>query len=502
MDLSTAVAVTVATLRRRPADLLSFYLLETAVPAIARTGLVLALAGAYLHAELTGRIDAAVDALAGADLTPPSTEDPEALTRWARDVEPIVEPLASPTALGLVGGGVLLTALVAILVNAAVSAGQMSAVAARLQGDRGGTAGVAGSRCHWQTFLGLYVAEVVLWVGVTALAGGVVGVASLVAGPFVGALVGLGVLLVAGGVLVLVRVVFAFAPAAVVVDDVGVFDGVSGAGSFVRTNPVNAAAYLVVAAGTLVAISSAASGAVYLGGSALVALASAILAAPALDLLKTALYGDHRGVVDPVDAPSVGLIEQTTGGIRRGWTELAGFVRRTPVTHLGVVAVGVGAGVVGWTAAEPFAGVVSTSIESRLVGHVPPVAALTFFGNNWTVAMATAFGGTALVVPAVVSIALNGAILGGVAALEVNRQALVAFVAPHGLLEIPAIVIAGAVGVRLGVVAWRTYRGRLRQRALADALEHAFWVVVGVGVLVAVAALIEGFVSPYYWRLL
>lgn len=500
MDLSTAVAVTVATLRRRPADFLPFYLLGTAVPAIARTGLVLALAGAYLHVEVTGRLDAAVDALGGTALMPPSTEDPEAVLQWARGLEPVVEPLASPTTLGLLGGGVLLTALVAVLVYAAVSAGQMSAVAARLRGDRGGTAGVAGSRRRWQTFLGLYVAEVILWVGIVALAGGVVGVASLVGGPFAGALVGLGVLLIAGGALVLVRVVFAFAPAAVVVDDVGVFDGVSGAGEFVRTNPVDAVAYLVVAAGVLVAISSAASSAVYLGGSALVTLGSAVVAAPALDLVKTALYGDHRGAVDSVSAPSVGRIEQVTGGLRRGWTELAWFVRRTPVTHLLIVAVGVGAGVVGWVVAEPFAGAVSTSIETRLVGHVPPVAAVTYFGNNWTVAMATAFGGVALVVPAVVSIALNGALLGGVAALEVNRQALVAFIVPHGIFEIPAIVVSGAVGVRLGVVAWRTYRGRLRRAALADALEHAFWVIVGVGVLVAIAAVIEGFVSPYYWR--
>jgi uncharacterized membrane protein SpoIIM required for sporulation len=501
MDLSTAVAVTVRTLRRRPADLLPFYLLGTAVPTIARTGLVLALAGAYLHVERSGRLDAAVDALAGTELTPPSTEDPEAIAQWARGVEPVVEPLASPTAVGLLAGGILLTALVAILAYAAVSAGQMSAVAARLQGDRGGTAGIAGSRRRWRTFLGLYVAEVVLWVGIVALAGGVVGVTSLVGGPFAGALVGLGVLLVAGGALVLVRVVFAFAPAAVVVDDVGVFDGVSGAGGFVRANPVDAAAYLVVAAGVLVAISSAASGAVYVGGSALVALGSAVVAAPALDLVKTALYGDQRGAVDPVDGPPAGLVEQATDGLRRGWTELTGFVWRTPVTHLVVVGVGVGAGVVGWTAAEPFAGAVSTSIEARLVGHVPPVAAAAFFGNNWTVATTTAFGGVALVVPAVVSIALNGAVLGGVAALEVNRQALVAFVVPHGLLEIPAIVASGAVGVRLGVVAWRTYRGQLRRAALADALEHAFWVIVGVGVLVAVAAVIEGFLSPYYWRL-
>jgi Integral membrane protein DUF95. len=50
------------------------------------------------------------------------------------------------------------------------------------------------------------------------------------------------------------------------------------------------------------------------------------------------------------------------------------------------------------------------------------------------------------------------------------------------------------------VVAWRAFRGRLSRTGFADAIENAFWVLVGIGVLIAVAALIEGFVSPYYWR--
>ncbi|MFC5133441.1 MULTISPECIES: stage II sporulation protein M [Haloferacaceae] len=499
MDLSTAVTATVSTLRRRPADLLPFYFLGTAVPVIARTALLLALAGAYLHAELTGGIDAVRDALAGADLTPPNLEDPEAVERWAEGLAPVFEPLVSPTTVALVVGGMVAAVLISVLAYAAVSAGQMSAVIARLRGNRGLTAGIAGVRDRWLTFLGLYVAELLLWLGVVLLASVAVGVAALVGGPLVGAVVGLGALLVGGAALVLVRIVFAFAPAAIVVDDAGVFGAVEGAGGFVRSNPVDAIAYLVVAVGVLVAISSAASALAFLGGGAVVALASAVVAAPALDLLKTVLYGDHRGAVDPVDPPEASVRTQFTGGVRRGMAETRVFVRRTPGTHLLVVAVGVAGGVAGWMLAGPFVGVVPTSIEARL-GGLPPAAALEFFGNNWTVTIATAFGGIALVLPALSSIAFNGLALGAVAALEGNLPALVAFVIPHGLLEIPAIVVSGALGVRLGVVAWRAFRGRLSRVGFADAVENAFWVTVGVGVLLAVAALIEGFVSPYYWR--
>ncbi|ELZ37774.1 hypothetical protein C471_11751 [Halorubrum saccharovorum DSM 1137] len=499
MDLSSAVSATASTLRRRPADLLPFYLLGTAVPVVARMGLFVALAGTYLHYELTGRLADARRALADLDLTPPDTQDPEAVQAWGESVAPALEPLASPTALLLLTVGTVATLLLAILTYAAVSAGQMSAVAGRVRGDRGLPAGIAGVRGRWLTFLGLYVSEFLLWVGVSLLAGLAIGGAFLV-NPFVGAVVALLALLVGLVVLLLVRAVFAFAPAAVVVDDAGVVGAVEGAGGFIRSNPVDALAYLVVAVGVLVAISSAASALAFLGGGAVVALASAVVAAPALDLLKTVLYGDHRGAVAPIDPVDARLRDQFVGGVRRGWREMIGFVRRTPGLHVITVLVGVGFGAVGWLAVDPFVGAFTTSIESRLVGHLPPTAALNFFGNNWSVAMATSLGGVALAVPALSSIAFNGIALGATAALEENLAALLAFVVPHGILEIPALFISGALGIHLGIVSWKTLRGRLSREAFADSLENAFWVLMGIGVLIAVAAFIEGFVSPYYWR--
>ena len=499
MDLSSAVTAATSTLRRRPADLIPFYLLGTAVPVIARIGLFTALAGVYVHFELTGRLATAREALAGLDPTPPDTQDPEALQAWGESLAPALEPLASPTAVALLAAGTVATVAIAALTYAAVSAGQMSAVAARLRSDRGLTAGIAGVRDRWLTFLGIYVAEFLCWLGVLLLGGLAVG-AAFVVNPFLGAAAALVVLLVGIVALLLVRVVFAFAPAAVVVDDAGAVGAVEGAGGFVRSNPADAAAYLVVAVGVLVGVSSAASALAFLGGGAVVALVSAVVAAPALDLLKTVLYGDHRGAVDPLDPPEATLRAQLSGGVRRGWREMTAFVRRTPGLHAAVVLVGVGFGALGWLAVDPFVGTITTSIEARLVGHLPPVAALNFFGNNWSVAIATSLAGVALAVPALSSIAFNGLALGATAALEENLVALAAFVVPHGVLEIPALFVSGALGVRLGAVSWRTLRGRRSRGELADALEGAFWVLIGVGLLIAAAAFIEGFVSPYYWR--
>ncbi|MDB9300446.1 stage II sporulation protein M [Halorubrum ezzemoulense] len=498
MDLSAAVTATTATLRRRPADVLPFYLLGTAVPAIARLGPFAALAGIYLHLELNSRLAAARDSLAGVE-PPPETQDPEALQAWAEGLGPAFEPLLTPTVVVLFAGGVLLAVALSVLAYAVVSAGQLSAVAASLRDDRGLVAGIAGARSRWLTFLGLYVAELILWIGVVALGLIAVGAAFL-ANPFLGAAVAIGALLAGFVALALVRILFAFAPAAVVVDDAGVVGGVEGAGGFVRSNPVDAAAYLVVAIGALVAVASVASGIAFVGGGPVVALASAVVVAPALDLLKTVLYGDYRGTVDPLSPTEAGLRAQLGGGLRRGWRELRGFVRSTPGFHALALGVAVGFGALGWVAAAPFAEMAPTSIEGRIAGQIPPVAALTYFGNNWGVAIATAFSGVGLALPALSSLAFNGLALGATAALEENLSALVAFVVPHGIFEIPALVVSGALGVRLGAVSWRTFRGRASRERFADALETAFWVTVGIGILITVAAVIEGFVSPYYWR--
>lgn len=499
MDLSSAVTAMVSTLRRRPADLIPFYLLGTAIPVIARIGLFTALAGVYVHFQLTGRLAAAREALADLDLTPPDTQDPEAFRMWAESVAPAVESLVSPTAVVLLAAGTLVSVLLAVLTYAAVSAGQMSAVVARLRRERGLTAGIVGVRDRWLTFLGLYVAEALLWIGVILL-GSVAIAVGFAVNPFLGAAVALVVLLVGVVSLLLVRIVFAFASPAIVVDDAGVVGSLDGAGGFIRSNPADAAAYLVVAVGAVVAISSVTSALAFLGGGAIVALASAVVLAPALDLLKTVLYGDYRGTVDPVGPPEVAIREQLSTGVRHGWREMLAFVRRTPGLHVLTVAIGVGFGALGWFAVDPLVGTVTTSIESRLVGHLAPAAAVNFFGNNWSVAIATSLAGVALVVPALSSVAFNGFALGATAALEENLVALAAFVVPHGIFEIPALFVSGALGIHLGIVSWRAFRGHSSREAFADALENAFWILMGLGVLIAVAAVIEGFVSPYYWR--
>ncbi|SEW11214.1 stage II sporulation protein M [Natrinema salifodinae] len=505
MALSDFVAAVVAVLRRRPSDILPMYLLGVALTAVVRVVPFLAVAVAYLSLATTGRLAAIRTHLADLDSPPDPNADPEAFEAWASGLEPVVEQLLTPSLVALAGVTVVASLVLFVLGSAVVAAGQLAACYGRLRNNRGLVAGLAGARRYWPRFLGLFVLEFLCWavvlgtVGVgTALFAGAASLATqsaVLAAPVV-----LLAIPVTIAVLAVVRALFAFAPVAVVVDDAGVFGSLRRAAGFVRAQPVGAAFYCVLAVGSIIALSTISGLLSLVDVVALGSLLTSLVLFPILDLLKTALYCGHRNRLSPPEPPTRSVREQLRTGLRRGWTELTAFVRARPGTHalvVGLAVLGFGAG---WLAAEPVAGTFETSIAARLEGHFPPAAAIELFGNNWLVAFTTAYGGVALALPAIVSLLFNGVSMGVIARLEVAPTELAAFVVPHGLLEIPAILIATALGISVGRVAWRTWRGRAGRPDLADALERAFWVLIGIGLLLAVAAVIEGFVSPYYYR--
>ncbi|WP_339102418.1 stage II sporulation protein M [Haloterrigena salinisoli] len=505
MSLSEAVDAAVAAVRRRPGDLLPWYVLGAAVPAIARVVPFLAVAIGYAYLATTGRLETIVAALRELNTEPPDPNaEPEAFDAWASQFEVLVEQVLTPTMILLTLATIAVTIVVGIALYAAVAAGQLTACSARLRGNRGVAAGFAGARRYWLRFLGLYLLELLAWIGVLLTLGLVIGIVAAVvtlstgsggATLLVGAVAGLAALLA-------VRAVFAFASVAVVVDDTTAVDAVTNALGFIRSKPIEAGVYYAVALGTTIALAAFSAVITFVDVATLLSVVTPLVAFPALDLLKTAVYNDYRRRLEPPTAPERSLGEQLRDGVRHGWSEMIAFVRETPGTHALVVALALGGFWAGWAAAAPIADTVETSISARLVDHNPFAATLEFFANNWLVALTTALAGVVLVLPAVASLLFNGVAMGVVARTEVEPTELLAFVVPHGVFEIPAIFVASALGIRLGVTGWRTVRGDASRTDLADALERAFWVLIGVGVLLAVAAAIEGFVSPYYYDLL
>lgn len=506
MALSDSVDAVGTVLRRRPSDLLPLYVLGAAIPAIVRVVPFLAAVIGYVHLARAGRLEAARAELEDVETSMPDPNaDPEAFEAWLDQFFPVVEQLLTPTIGLLLVGSALVSVLLGIALYAIASAGQLSACYGRLRDERGLVAGIDGARRYWGRFVGLYVLEFLLWGAV--IVGGVIA-AALLAGelslsdPALGSLAGLFVGLLTVLALLVVRAAFAFAPVAVVADDAGVVGSLSSVGGFVRARPVGAIVYYVASIGALIALWILAVLLVRVDVVSIVSLLALLVVSPALDLLKTAFYVEYRGRLTPPPAPERSLRAQVRDGLRRGWDEMLSFVRATPGTHAFVVVLAVVSFAVGWRVAAPYAGTVEASIAARLEDHVPPAAALEFFGNNWAVALVTAVSGVALAIPAIVSLLFNGVFMGVLTHLEVELFELVAFLVPHGIFEVPAIFVATALGISLGRSWWQLLRGEIGQVAFADRFERAFWVLVGTGILLAVAAVVEGFVSPYYYDLL
>lgn len=498
MALAPALRAAIRVLRGRPDDLLPAFLLTPAVSAVVRVVTLAGFGTAYAYLAVTGRLRAFRADLAGSDLEPPDPNaEPDAFAEWVEEFVPLLETLVTPTTVAILVATGVVSILVFVVLSAVVTAAQLAACRATLDDDRGTTAAIRGGRRHWPSILGLLVLEFCLWLVLTG--GAVAGIAAaLLVSPILGLLVGLVAVLLWVVAAAAVRFVFAFAPVVAVVDGVGTAAAVRGGLRFARSRLVDAVGYSLLAVALLGALSLLAAFSTEAGG-VLVGVASFLLVAPALSLSKTALYADHVDAIAPPQPPDRSLTGQVGDGVRRGLAETVRFARRSPVAVALSALLFVGGFALGWVLAAPYEGVVTASIEGRLEGHFPPTAALFFAANNWTVAVGSGLGGLALAVPSAVSMTFNGMMFGVYGRLEVAPIELVAFVAPHGVLEVPALVVAGGLGLSLGATTWRTARGRATTRDLAAAVERAFWVLVGVGVVLGVAGLIEGFVSPYYY---
>jgi uncharacterized membrane protein SpoIIM required for sporulation len=132
-----------------------------------------------------------------------------------------------------------------------------------------------------------------------------------------------------------------------------------------------------------------------------------------------------------------------------------------------------------------------------IVGVAPMMSSL-IMTNNLTVSFVAFAGGILFGLGSVFSMFYNGLLLGviGTACQQhgMSRD-LWSFVAPHGSLELPSIVFAGAAGLRLGqgVLFPGLYR---RRDSIARAGVEASRLVVGIIPLLVIAGSLEGFFSP------
>lgn len=145
-----------------------------------------------------------------------------------------------------------------------------------------------------------------------------------------------------------------------------------------------------------------------------------------------------------------------------------------------------------------------TLVEQDFVGYYSANPAASFTGqvwtnNAWIAAQSIAFGITGLWVPyTMLSNAQNVGVTAGIMFAYNRGDVFFSYILPHGLLELTAIFVAAAAGLRI-FWAWISPGPRSRAQALAEDARALFAVAIGLVVVLLVAGLIEGFVTPRSW---
>jgi uncharacterized membrane protein SpoIIM required for sporulation len=202
---------------------------------------------------------------------------------------------------------------------------------------------------------------------------------------------------------------------------------------------------------------------------------------------------------DPAAGTRRNLGSRLLEGVQRGVRRLGDFVVGHPLANLAALALFALGLAAGWQ--------LTAGVGTRLGGPAnvatvfgeTPLQATAVFGNiaanNWLVAATASFGGLGFGIPTAVSLLFNGVLIGALGGVF-DRLTFLALVAPHGVIEIPALAVAGGLGLHLGRVGYRGLRGRVSVDAAADELREGFDVLVGLAVVFVVAAAIEAYLTP------
>jgi uncharacterized membrane protein SpoIIM required for sporulation len=123
------------------------------------------------------------------------------------------------------------------------------------------------------------------------------------------------------------------------------------------------------------------------------------------------------------------------------------------------------------------------------------------FQHNLKVAILAMATGVLAAVPTVFLMIFNGMILGVFAAIHHQagiKEEMWAWILPHGITELGAIILCGGVGLMLGQAVVRP--GTLsRTDSLVAAGREAAQVCLGAGAMLILAAIIESYVRQSHW---
>ncbi|MGG7463919.1 MULTISPECIES: stage II sporulation protein M [unclassified Plantibacter] len=143
-------------------------------------------------------------------------------------------------------------------------------------------------------------------------------------------------------------------------------------------------------------------------------------------------------------------------------------------------------------------------VEQDFVAYYSNNPAASFAGqvwtnNAWIAAQCVAFGITGLWVPYVILQNAQGiGQAAGVMFAYGKGDVFFEYILPHGMLELTAVFVAAAAGLRI-FWAWIAPGSRTRGQALAEDGRALFTVAIGLVFVLFVSGLVEGFVTPAPW---
>jgi len=146
---------------------------------------------------------------------------------------------------------------------------------------------------------------------------------------------------------------------------------------------------------------------------------------------------------------------------------------------------------------EGLISMMNEEVFKNIESENPAVVALNIFANNTETSIILFIGGATFGLITLLILSMNGFIIGIVVEYVRQEQGLyviLAGVLPHGIFEIPALVLAGMFGLLLGEELWKELHGT--GDAISAAQQYGKQFLGYVLPLLGIAAIIEGFITP------
>lgn len=240
--------------------------------------------------------------------------------------------------------------------------------------------------------------------------------------------------------------------------------------------------------------------------------------ATSADLSFIRSVAPEGGLSDSLSATLVQARTRFTGARSNFMTDLARFfVAALPAAlyrlrwltvACGAAFIVVGAAYAVWIGTSPEAlrsvasdAAVRQYVEEDFIDYYSENPAASFAGavwtnNAWISAQAVALGITGIWVPMILfTNAQAVGIAAGIFAAVGKQDVFYSYILPHGLMELTAVFIASAAGLRI-FWAMVSPGPRTRGRAVADEGRSLITVALGLVLVLFISGLVEGFVTP------